>query len=196
MIPRRPAPVLAALGAAAGVSYYLFYPHPSRSAPTSPKAPLSPSHFTPSTILSNEPCGPDTKLLRLAVSPDLLPHHRLKDPSFGPVWSVFIKDDDIQVERPYTPLEGINDQGHMSFWIKKYPKGEVGRWLHTKSIGETIELRGPLTTWSWKDDTWDEVVMVRVPHPPQAHTSSPTDIRRNWHHSVLSAILFCHLSAN
>lgn len=83
---------------------------------------------------------------------------------FDPVWSVFIKDDDIQVERAYTPLNGVDRDGNMLFWIKKYPKGEVGRWLHSKAEGDTIEVRGPLRTWPWKEDTWDEVVMVRIGH--------------------------------
>jgi cytochrome-b5 reductase len=77
-----------------------------------------------------------------------------------PIWSVFIKDDDIQVERPYTPLEGIDEHGRMLFWIKKYPKGEVGRWLHSKKVGDQVEFRGPLSTWPWNEDAWDEIVMV------------------------------------
>jgi len=77
---------------------------------------------------------------------------------------VFIKDDDIQVERPYTPLEGVDEDGRMLFWIKQYEKGEVGRWLHSKKVGDTIEIRGPLKTWAWQDDTWDDVVMVRSFH--------------------------------
>ena len=110
--------------------------------------------------MSSESHGSDTKLIRLVVSPNLLPPDDVSDPSFHPIWSVFIKDDDIQVERPYTPLQGIDEQGRMLFWIKKYPKGEVGRWLHSKAVGDQVELRGPLKTWSWKEDEWDEIIMV------------------------------------
>jgi cytochrome-b5 reductase len=78
----------------------------------------------------------------------------------APIWSIYIKDDDIQVERPYTPLEGVSEDGRMLFWIKKYEKGEVGRWLHSKNVGDTIEIRGPLKTWLWQEGAWDEVVMV------------------------------------
>ncbi|KAG6873738.1 hypothetical protein C0995_011557 [Termitomyces sp. Mi166 len=151
-------------GVALGLSFYLFYPDPSRSAPTSTTNPLSPSHFTPSKVSMNEPSGPDTKLLELVVPPELLPGSAASDSSgspFTPIWSIYIKDDDIQVERPYTPLEGVDEDGRMLFWIKKYPKGEVGRWLHSKTSGETIELRGPLRTWPWREGEWDEIVMVR-----------------------------------
>ncbi|KAG6831139.1 hypothetical protein H0H92_012564 [Tricholoma furcatifolium] len=145
-----------------GLSYYFFYPDASRSAPTLATTPLSPSHFTPSKVTSNEISGPDTKLLEVVVPPELLPRNTTDDPNspFSPIWSIFIKDDEIQVERPYTPLEGIDADGRMLFWIKKYPRGEVGRWLHSKAPGETIELRGPLKTWQWKENEWDEVIMI------------------------------------
>jgi hypothetical protein len=112
------------------------------------------------TVVSNENSGPNTKILRLRVSPNLIPKDGQDPIGFGPIWSVYIKDDDIQVERPYTPLESIDEDGNMVLWIKKYPRGEVGRWLHLKKPGETIEIRGPLKTWPWKDGEWDEVVMV------------------------------------
>ncbi|KAJ7047631.1 hypothetical protein C8F04DRAFT_937064 [Mycena alexandri] len=141
----------------AGTAAYLFIPDKSRSAPTVDNASLSPCHFTRATLTSSEPSGPNTKLLVLKVHG--LPAHN--HPSLlAPIWSVFIKDDDIQVERPYTPLKGIDEHGRMLFWIKKYPKGEVGRWLHSKRVGDQIEFRGPLSTWAWKEDGWDEIVMI------------------------------------
>ncbi|TFK76180.1 ferredoxin reductase-like protein [Pluteus cervinus] len=140
-----------------GACLYFFLPDASRSAPTFDDQPLSPTHFTCARLVSSEACGEGFKLLELAIPPRLLPP---SDSAFPPIWSVFIKDDDIQVERPYTPLAGISDTGRMQFWIKKYPDGEVGRWLHSKACGDQIELRGPLITWRWKDDEWDDVVMV------------------------------------
>jgi cytochrome-b5 reductase len=102
-------------------------------------------------------------VLTLSVPPD----SRLSDendPSLGPIWSIFIKDDDIQVERPYTPLFGI-DEGVIKLWVKRYPRGEVGRWLHSKQAGDTIEIRGPLKTFPFREGVWDEVVMVCLPLP-------------------------------
>lgn len=157
MSPIRSGSSRAILFAALGVgvaAYFLL----TSEAPACHEQPLAPNHFTPATIVSSEPSGPDTKLLTLAIPPRLLPAHEL---TFAPIWSVFIKDDDIQVERPYTPLNGIDSKDQMLFWIKKYPNGEVGRWLHSKNVGDTIELRGPIKTWPWKEGVWDEVVMVR-----------------------------------
>ncbi|KAI0796765.1 ferredoxin reductase-like C-terminal NADP-linked domain-containing protein [Abortiporus biennis] len=149
----------AALGAAAttAVSAYFLWPSPSRSAPTCNNSQLSPTYFTPVTVVSSEACqDPHTKLITLSIPPHALPDRD----SLKSIWSIFIKDDDIQVERPYTPLEGIDSQGKMTFWIKKYPRGEVGRWLHSKQEGDTIEIRGPLMTWPWQGDKWDEVIMI------------------------------------
>ncbi|EPQ59389.1 ferredoxin reductase-like protein [Gloeophyllum trabeum ATCC 11539] len=140
-------------------SIYLFWPAKSRAAPTKSNASLSPSYFTPAKVTLSEPTGPDTKLIELTFPPHLLKN--LNDScAFHPIWSICIKDDDIQVERPYTPLEGIDQDGRMKFWVKKYSSGEVGRWLHSRKIGDSIEIRGPVTTWSWKDNEWDEVVMI------------------------------------
>ncbi|KAI0687212.1 ferredoxin reductase-like protein [Cytidiella melzeri] len=158
---KRPLPFpLGFLGIGGGlVAAYFLWPDTSRSAPTYTDAALSPTHFTPVTVTASEPCAdPSTRLITLTVPPRLLPS--LQNSIFSPVWSIFIKDDDIQVERPYTPLEGIDEAGRMKFWIKRYPKGEVGRWLHSKGVGNRIEIRGPLKTWNWLDDTWDEVVMI------------------------------------
>ncbi|KAK7060217.1 hypothetical protein VNI00_000982 [Paramarasmius palmivorus] len=145
----------AVLGLGVAASCYFFLPDVYRGAPTLENETLSPSHFTPCTVSSNEDSGPDTRLITVTVPPKSLPSLPPQ-----PIWSVFIKDDDIQVERPYTPLEGLDAGGRMRFWIKKYPKGEVGRWLHSKTVGEEVELRGPLQTWLWKEGVWDEVVMI------------------------------------
>ena len=72
-----------------------------------------------------------------------------------------MKDTDIQIERPYTPLEGMSESGEMEFWIKRYPDGEMGRWLHSKKVGDIIEIRGPECTWNCDFGSWDDIVMVR-----------------------------------
>ncbi|KIJ19971.1 cytochrome-b5 reductase [Paxillus involutus ATCC 200175] len=142
------------------VAAYFLLPDESRHAPTHASAPLGPSHFTPATLVESTQTSSDTKLLTLSVPPDLLP--RDNPDALAPIWSIFVKDDDIQVERPYTPLEGVDENGCMKFWIKKYDHGEVGRWLHSKRVGDAIEIRGPVKTWlsSWQHGDWDELVLI------------------------------------
>lgn len=50
----------------------------------------------------------------------------------------------------------------MRFWVKKYERGEVGRWFHRRKVGETVEIRGPVRTFEWDEGAWDEVVMVSI----------------------------------
>ena len=189
-IPRRPL-ISAFVVLGAGAALYLFLPDPSRGAPTLNHASLSYRHFTPTRVIANEESGPRTKLLKIAMTPDLLPPRDL----FHPIWSVYIKDDDIQVERPYTPLHGIDENGHMLFWIKKYPKGEVSRWLHSKNPGDKIEFRGPIKTWTWKKDSWDEVVMVwTLSSLNFQQPQGIRDLRRYWDHSFCSAFPQCYLT--
>lgn len=152
----KPALLLSGVSAAAAAYYSL-----SDRADT---LPLSPSRFTPTTLIESVDVSSNTKLLTLSLPPELLPH----DPAaFAPIWSIFIKDSDIQIERPYTPLEGIDEDGHIKFWVKKYQRGEVGRWLHSRQVGDSIEIRGPIKTWSrlWQDGHWDEVVLACISIP-------------------------------
>jgi len=143
------------------VSSYFLWPSKYRGSPTFSHQPLSPSYFIPVTISENSQVGPDLAVLTLSLPPDT---HRTdeNDPSLDPIWSIFIKDDDIQVERPYTPLFGI-EEGVIKLWVKRYSRGEVGRWLHSKQAGDTIEIRGPLKTFPFREGKWDEVVMVYLP---------------------------------
>lgn len=146
-------------------TYYLFPPSknqyysvltdtsPGDDAPTT----LVPTKWSPVSLVASEETSKDTRLLTLSV-----PRHLIPSTSTRPIWSIYVKDDDIQVERPYTPLEGIDKDGNMRLWVKKYQKGEVGRWLHSKRPGECIEVRGPVQTWlhERRPDEWDEIIMV------------------------------------
>jgi len=141
------------------VSSYFFWPSKYRGRATFSHQPLSPSYFIPVTVTEKSQAGPDLAVLTLSIPPDSHPSDE-NVPIFDPIWSIFIKDDDIQVERPYTPLFGIGENGVIKLWVKKYPKGEVGRWLHSKQAGDTIEIRGPLRTVPFPKGRWDEVVMI------------------------------------
>lgn len=119
--------------------------------------PLSPSAFTPAMIIKTDDHGPASKIITVQLPP------RTSVVNTASIWSVFLKHDDIQVERPYTPLEDVDEKNQVRFWIKRYPTGEVSRWVHKKQVGDHVEIRGPLQTWLWQADTWDHVVMVWIP---------------------------------
>lgn len=147
-------------------TYYLFPPSKNqyysvltdtRSGDDAPTT-LIPAKWSPVSLVASEETSKDTRLLTLSVPRHLIPNTS----TTRPIWSIYIKDDDIQVERPYTPLEGIDEDGNIKLWVRKYPKGEVGRWLHSKKPGEHIEIRGPLQTWLHErhPGEWDEIIMV------------------------------------
>ncbi len=153
-----------AIGLSAGtlvlISYALSTDFTLNRAITPGDQPLSYQYFIPASIVASEESGPSTKLITLSIPRSLIPGN---DTLILPVHSIYIKDDDIQIERPYTPLYGIGKDGRMNFWIKRYEGGEVGRWLHSKRVGDVVEVRGPVPTLDFakevKDD-WDDVVMV------------------------------------
>ncbi|KAH9077266.1 ferredoxin reductase-like protein [Lactarius deliciosus] len=113
---------------------------------------MSPNYFIPATVSDISQTGPDLAVLTLTLPDDA---HSTTDgdaSSFEPIWSIFVKDDDIQVERPYTPLHGFDENGNIKLWVKRYQRGEVGRWLHSKRTGDTVEIR--------VKGKWDEIVMI------------------------------------
>lgn len=164
------------------VSSYFFWPSKYRGSPTYSNKPLSPSYFVPVTVSDNSKVGPDLAVLTLSIPPGSHSSDEKKASSFDPIWSIFIKDDDIQVERPYTPLFGIDEKGAIKLWVKRYSRGEVGRWLHSKKAGDTIEIRGPLKTFPFQEGKWDEVVMVCLRLPPSRpfSTFSDTSLADIW----------------
>ena len=173
-LPRYIGVAVLATFASAASAFFLLPSAPSRAAPTLAREPLSVNHFTPSVVLESKDATPHTKLITLRIDPALVPPRLIRRSASSsgepvsavrcdaPIYSVFLKHSDIQVERPYTPLECADEEGNMHFWIKKYDKGSVGRWLHAKKVGDTVELRGPELTWdwSWRQGDWDEVIMV------------------------------------
>ena len=184
---RRPLrPSIAIVTVSSAIAAYLLFPDKSRS----PQKPLSPSHFIPATLVRSVQTSPDTKLLTISVPPELIPQDGQQ---FAPIWSIFIKDDDIQVERPYTPLHGVDESGQMLFWIKKYERGEVARWLHSKQPGSSIEIRGPLKTWPWKDGTWEDIIMVTTSSTNKldavSHTPPRYPVVQEYHRSISSCTI-------
>lgn len=114
--------------------------------------------FVPATLQSSEPTGKDAKVFRLQLPLGSLPDD--KDKVLRPIWSINFKHPDIQIERAYTPLEGVSDNGEIIFWIKKYDHGEMGRWLHERESGSVIEVRRPERTWEGNIYDYDHVIMV------------------------------------
>ena len=136
--------------------------------PTTTTSPtLNPSTFTPFTITARTQLSPTAFLLTLSPAPppptwrDSLPWNnkgRQQQTTTGDVvgqaweegalWSVEVKQPELQVARDYTPLPacsavGEEGSGEVRLYIRRMEKGEVSGYLARLGVGEVVELRGP-----------------------------------------------------
>lgn len=91
------------------------------------------------------------------------------------LWSVEIMQPNIQIVRSYTPLplyfmksertrsgeeepllrvidndrEDYDKGGVMTFYIKRYPDGEMSRYLTSRKVGDEIDIRGPYVDYKF-----------------------------------------------
>lgn len=107
---------------------------------------------------------------------DVSAAHALAPPPIGPacdsvrarlaIYSYFVKEPTIQVERAYTPLHALGraDPAALSLLVKRYADGEVSRFLHRLPVGSPVHVRGPSLTWKLPDEqpVPREIVMVRA----------------------------------
>lgn len=87
------------------------------------------------------------------------------------VWSVQIKQPQLQIARSYTPLpppppppDGVSDEGggdstELRFLIRREPHGEVSGYLHNLPIGAVVHVRGLNLEYEVPSDV-DEVLFI------------------------------------
>lgn len=185
---RAPVPVFWRL-VAVGTTFYFFFsvfnPFNPAGEQAEGKRSLQPTRFakclvysveasTPSEVFGNLPLDPHSKphiqpgimspakaehiLLQLGIPTHLLPSSNAH--LGNAIYHLYIKDDDMQVERPYTPINGIGMDGKFTLWVKRYQGGEVSNWLSRLGKGRVIEVRGPIRQWDWREKEVDEIIMV------------------------------------
>ncbi|GAA5836581.1 hypothetical protein JCM3766R1_006960 [Sporobolomyces carnicolor] len=133
---------------------------------------LSIDRWTRVRIESVTPLTEDTSLFRLTVPKTTLPRvlahlgggNDDQDDGARPILSLFVKEPTLQIQRAYTPLSStcFNPDGSatLDLVVKRYPDGEVSRYLHRLRAGDEIEIRAPSVTWYFKPNDWDEVVFI------------------------------------
>ena len=81
------------------------------------------------------------------------------------VWSVEIKQPQLQIAREYTPLpssDGAKERfgsDALQFLIRKEIRGEVSGWIHNLPIGAEVSIRGPRSQYALPEDV-DEVLFL------------------------------------
>jgi hypothetical protein len=100
---------------------------------------LTPFKYTSHRVLSVKRISPQHVLIDIQIS------ERSKD-AFGngggadgthsaqnggmlDIWHVYVKSPDLQIERPYTPINDVQKDGFVRLLVKRVKGGEVGRYV-------------------------------------------------------------------
>ena len=108
-------------------SLYMLLPESLRGEGSNPD--LSPYQYTRHTVRSVERLGPQHLLLRIDLNDKSRAMFSVdeQDPEAVTIQHVCVKSPDLQIERPYTPINDPARDGYMEFVVKRVRGGEVGR---------------------------------------------------------------------
>lgn len=125
-------------------------------------SPFDPETFAPFTLVSREAASPTSSVFTLKPTFSGECSKIYLDAWKKGVWSVQVKQPQLQIARSYTPLPPIQvaeESGNLRLLIRLEPQGEVSTYLHNLRLGATVELRGPHIEYSVPDDI-DEVLFI------------------------------------
>ncbi|KAI0789400.1 cytochrome-b5 reductase [Abortiporus biennis] len=64
------------------------------------------------------------------------------------------------VIRPYTPISPSDQEGELTFLIKRYEEGKMSQYIHGLKVGEKLAVKGPIMKIPWKVNEFEEVGMI------------------------------------
>ena len=119
---------------------------------------LDPERFSRFTLISKEVASPTSCIFTLkptnsALSADLSKIYA--DAWMKGVWSIQLKQPQLQIARSYTPLpptQRADSSANLRFLIRREFEGEVSSYLHRLDLGDTVELRGPYVEFEVPED--------------------------------------------
>lgn len=119
------------------------------------KRALDENVYVPLELIKKEQISPDSFLLRVSTAQQ--PSKEYPVPS-----CLYIKDDTIQVMRPYTPInQNPYKDGYIDLVVKRYQDGSVSRTLSGFKLNDDIHVRGPMTEeYLYSENSLDTVGMV------------------------------------
>ncbi|KAJ1943949.1 hypothetical protein GGF37_002419, partial [Kickxella alabastrina] len=158
------------IGGTCALLYYLDL-HTDYLKPTI--TPLTPTKYTPLKLISTTPLTPDTTRFRFETKRPRFDGELEKeadDVMAQGAWAVDVKDHLVQTYRTYTPVEyhmgtEVDEEtgartGYLDLIVKRYPRGSLSRFIHGTRVGTTVEMRGPLPVWPYKEKTYRNIYMV------------------------------------
>ncbi|KAI8082163.1 hypothetical protein BDF21DRAFT_438137 [Thamnidium elegans] len=115
---------------------------------------LDTDKYKPLKLLKKEQISPDSYRLRIST--------KQQSKQFPVPSCLYIKDDTIQVMRPYTPVNADPyKDGFIDLVVKKYQDGSVSRTLSGFEPNDEVHVRGPMTEeYEYKENSLDEVGMI------------------------------------
>lgn len=139
--------IIVGTSAAIGAAYRF-----SRHADSS-DASLNPHTFTPYTLVDKQIVSPTSAIFTLRNRDGAPEPDSVREVWKRSVWSVQIKQPQLQIARAYTPLpptseshkKGHDEPADIRLLIRQEHGGEVSTYLHRLPEESTIELRGPNT---------------------------------------------------
>lgn len=126
------------------------------------KSPLHPETFAPFTLVSRVAASPTSSIFTLEPTLPRECSGICSDAWKKGIWSVQVKQPQLQIARSYTPLPPMHaaeESRNLRFLIRWEAQGEVSTYLHKLLCGATVELRGPHIEYTLPDDI-DEVVFI------------------------------------
>ncbi|KAI9311884.1 hypothetical protein BX666DRAFT_1838720, partial [Dichotomocladium elegans] len=114
---------------------------------------LTPDRYIPLELVEKERLNHNTFRIRLATA---------AQPSADyPILScLYIKDDNIQVMRAYTPINDPFHDGFIDLVVKRYEHGSISRMMARTAVGEEVFVRGPMMEYDYSPNSKDEIGMI------------------------------------
>ncbi|KAI8943547.1 hypothetical protein NX059_001543 [Plenodomus lindquistii] len=156
---RRPVPFIILGSSALGGAAYRFL------LPSNSSAHLDPHTFTPYTLVDKQRVSSTNAIFTLRNSNGASDPDSVKEAWKRSVWSVQIKQPQLQIARAYTPLphtSSAEDGGNqeLRLLIRQEAGGEVSTYLHGLPATSTVELRGPHIEVELPDDVREVVFLA------------------------------------
>ena len=153
---RWPGLMFAILIVSGGVGFALI------SNPSQPST-LNPQTFTPFILESKEAVSSTCSIFRLTPSAISSSIDQYKNTWKRGIWSVQIKQPQLQIARAYTPLpptENESDKPNtIRFLIRHDDRGELSSYLHKLPLHTPVDLRGPRMEYKIPEDI-DEILFL------------------------------------
>jgi len=137
--------------------------------------PLNPATFTDFELIAKEPVSSTSSIFTFRPANNRKQAQQSYDKAWRQgVWSVEVKQPQLQIARSYTPLPptgslvGNAGGGSQSYYprsddlrilVRREPQGEVSSYLHGLGVGAILEFRGPHVEYTLPRDV-EQVVFV------------------------------------